>query len=292
MGEWHFIAIRFRICYICNKGVVYMKRFLSALLILVLILSFGACKAEEEKPQNSTPVETDSQDETSSEEELVKPAEYFEEKSHNGIDFLFHKPVRKTDKKYPLIIFLHGLNDKVYKNDLGIASTLVLSLIKYENLSDDYSAYTLIPTTPESGWWQPNQLEAFKEIMFTIIENNNVDPKRVYISGVSMGGFTLCDLIDELPPNTFAAAIPMSGCGMLQSPEKHLNTAFRMYHNAGDTIVNESCSVNLNQQLLDAGHKNTAFERFYYGDHGTTVNIVFAGQANTFFPWLFQQRLP
>ena len=268
-----------------------MKKLLTLVLAFLLIIGLTACNNKEEKPQNSIPSEDVSQN-IQSEETLVKPKDYFEEKSNLGIDYLLHKPVRKTDKNYPLIVFLHGLNDKVYKTDLGIASTLVLSLIKYENESDYYSTYTLIPTTPESGWWQPNQLENFKTVLTTTIEHENIDPKRVYIAGVSMGGFTLCQLIYEMPPNTFAAAIPMSGCSNLQNPEKHLNTAFRMYHNANDTIVNESCSSSLNQQLLSVGHKNTKYELFYYGDHGTSVNIVFSGHSTTFFPWLFEQKLP
>ncbi len=269
-----------------------MKKLLALLLVLILVFTLSACKSGEEKPQNLTPNEEVSNNTQSEDEPLVKPKDYFEEKSNLGIDYLLHKPVRKTDKKYPLIIFLHGLNDKVYKTDLGIASTLVLSLIKYENESDDYSTYTLIPTTPESGWWQGDQLENFKTVLTTTIEHENIDPKRVYIAGVSMGGFTLCQLIDEMPLNTFAAAIPMSGCSNLQNPEKHLNTAFRMYHNVNDTIVNESCSKNLNEQLLSVGHKNTKYELFYYGDHGTSVNIVFSGNATAFFPWLFEQKLP
>ena len=273
-----------------------MKKLLSLMLVLVLIFGFSACADKTETPQNSTmsdevSTETESEDTPKTDEQLVTPKDYFEEKSNLGIDYLFHKPVRKTDKKYPLIIFLHGLNDKVYKTDLGIASTLVLSLIKYENESDDYSTYTLIPTTPETGGWG-NLFENLKTLLTTTIEHQNIDPKRVYIAGVSMGGFTLCRLLDEMPPNTFAAAIPMSGCNNLQNPEKHLNTAFRMYHNINDTIVNERCSESLNRQLLGVGHKNTEYELFYYGDHGTSVNIVFSGNATTFFPWLFQQRLP
>ncbi len=278
-----------------------MKKILSLTLVLLLIFSLSACTKNEKKAQSSnqndkTSNQTSSENQPSqndtSNEPLVQPKNYFEEKSNLGIDYLFHKPARQTDKKYPLIIFLHGMNDKVYKSDLGIASTLVLSLIQYENESDDYSTYTLIPTTPESGSWQPSQFENLKTLITTTINNQNIDPKRVYIAGVSMGGWTVCRLINEMPPNTFAAAIPFSGCNNLQNPELHLNTAFRIYHNANDTIVNESCTIALNQQLLNAGHKNTDYQIFSFGDHGTCVNIVFSGNATTFFPWLFQQKLP
>lgn len=277
-----------------------MKKILLLILVLALIFVFSACKEDKNNTRNSTISQEVTSEKVSQDaphnnlegETLVQPKNYFEEKSNLGIDYLLHKPVRQTDKKYPLIIFLHGLNDKVYKSDLGIASTLVLSLIKYENESDDYSAYTLIPTTPESGSWQPSQFENLKTLITTTINHENIDPKRVYMAGVSMGGWTVCRLINEMPPNTFAAAIPFSGCNNLQNPELHLNTAFRIYHNANDTIVNESCTIALNQQLLNAGHKNTDYEIFAFGDHGTCVNIVFLGNATTFFPWLFEQRLP
>ena len=107
-----------------------------------------------------------------------------------------------------------------------------------------------------------------------------------------MGGFTICQLLDEMPANTFAAAVPMSACSNLLDPKAHANTAFHIFHSTNDNTVNVACARSLNQQLLQSGHTKTTYTEFKNGDHSSPMRDVFSLQRDTFMPWLFAQRLP
>lgn len=163
-----------------------------------------------------------------------------------------------------------------------------------ENEYEEYGAYTLTPSTPfpNQGWWTETQLSAFKKLIYQLIDDYKIDPKRIYITGISMGGFVTCQLVDEMPPNTFAAAVPLSGASNMSDPESLHNTAFRIYHSNRDTTVNVSCSRALNQQLLSSDHPKVEYIEFHHGHHTSPLRDVYSVQRYTFFEWLFAQRLP
>jgi len=231
---------------------------------------------------------------------IVSQQDYFETKTYTAssnetaVQYLFHEPIRATGKDYPLIIFLHGLGDTVNINSLGTSTPLVNSLILLENESEKYSAYTLVPSTPLSneGWWTSQQLTAFKALIAELVEDYSIDPARIYISGISMGGMVTCQLLNEMSPNTFAAAVPMSGTYNLTDPDSMHNTAFRIYHVATDSTVNVSCARSLNNQLTLSGHPNFEYFEFETGTHTSPLNTVFTDGRDEFFDWLFAQSLP
>lgn len=271
-----------------------MKRLLAALLSFALLLSLAACKMDPEASTEDssqaavdfTPIESGA--------DYFRTRTYTDQYTREDIDYLFHEPVRDTGKQYPLIIFLHGLGNEVSEKSLGTARRFVEALIYLENSSDEYSAYTLVPATPHAneGWWTDSQLDAFKQLIYLVIEQYNIDPNRIYISGISMGGMTTCRLVNEMPPNTFAAAVPLSGVRDITFPYKHYNTAFRIYHSTKDTVVSVSSSRNLYHQMIQAGHPNVELIEFPHGDHTSPLLTVFHEQYDEFFPWLFSQRLP
>ena len=280
-----------------------MKKLLVGFLLLAVLAALTACRQNpenipsEEATQGST---TQSSTDTTvaftpiqSGEDYFRTRTYIDERTHEDVDYLFHQPVRDTGKKYPLVIFLHGLGNEVTKTKLGTARYFVEALIYLENSSEEYSAYTLVPTTPHGneGWWTPSQLSAFKKLIREVISNYNVDPNRVYISGISMGGMVTCQLVNEMSPNTFAAAVPLSGAYQMTSPYEHGNTAFRIYHSTNDQVVSVSQSRNLYNQLRRAGHDNVELIEFPHGDHTSPLRTVFHENYYEFFPWLFSQSL-
>ena len=208
------------------------------------------------------------------------------------IRYLFHEPIWDTGKDYPLIIFLHGLGDDVNTPNFGTAGPLIDQLIALENQEEFFSAYTLVPVTPGSneGWWTSWQLDFLKNLIYQLVEDYNIDPKRIYLTGISMGGYTTCDLVNQMPPNTFAAAVPLSGARQLQNPTDLYNTAFRIYHCKDDTVVAVSCSRSLDYQLRQAEHPNAEYIEFPDGGHISPLYKVYYDIS--FYHWLFAQQLP
>lgn len=229
-----------------------------------------------------------------SSEEYFESKVYFEHSKLALVHYLFHEPIRDTDGSYPLIIFLHGLGDSVNEWSLGTATQFAESLMLLENESEKYSAYTLVPQTPfaNEGWWTDEQLEAFQYLIYDLIENYSIDTKRIYITGISMGGSTTCVLVDTMPPDTFAAAVPLSGAETLTNPGALHSTAFRIYHSKNDTVVHPEYSRALYKQLSSSGHPNMEYIEFEYGSHISPLYSVYTEQRYPFFDWLFAQRLP
>lgn len=293
-----------------------MRKLLVLLLMVFLVFTFAACEKtdtpttdstkNEEHSFSSTEKETHSSAATEfQQEELHVPftpissvEDYFDlykftpPESAGNIQYLFHQPIRQTGRAYPLIIFLHGLGDTVNERQMGTAGPLVTSLIRLENDSELYSTYTLVPTTPlaNEGWWKDWQFNFLKELIPHLVENYNIDAKRIYVTGISMGGYTTCRLVNYMPPDTFAAAVPLSGAYDLIKPDAFLNTAFRIYHSEKDTVVNVSCSRSLYQQLLFCKHPNAEYIEYEDGSHTSPLYSVYNDRS--FFRWLFAQRLP
>ncbi len=226
-------------------------------------------------------------------EQYFEEFTFYDEVTEEDIEYLFHEPLRQSDEPFPLTIFLHGRGDPVCHTYTGTATPFVLSLIALENKDSAYGCYTLVPCTPLSyeGDWTFAQVTAFKKLLYELIETYNIDESRIYISGVSMGGFMTCRLVSELP-DMFAAAIPLSGAQNLSWPGRARDTAFRIYHAATDTIVHVSCSRNLYQQLLNAQHPNVAYVEYPTGAHITPIYTVFEANREEFFSWMFSQRRP
>lgn len=246
----------------------------------------------------SSQPESDSSQPESSNLEYNNKLNYFEALTFHdeaaNIHYLLHSPMRKSEEPSPFIIFLHGLGDTVYAESLGTADPLVSTLLELEKNSGEYSTYTLVPKTPGpyDGWWTADQLTAFKRLILNVIETENIDPKRVYISGISMGGFTTCQLVNEMPPNTFAAAVPLSGAYNMTDPSAVKDTAFYIFHAEHDSVVNVDCSRQLYNQLLQSGHPNVTYIEYTSGDHIEPLFWAFADYNTPFFEWLFAQQLP
>ena len=225
--------------------------------------------------------------------EYFQTRQFYDDITEQTVHYLLHEPLRDSDEPMPLVIFLHGKGDSVTAASPGTAAPLVHSLMELENQSHEYSTYTLVPSTPlaHEGQWTGFQVMAFKMLLWDLIEQYNIDEDRIYLSGVSMGGFMTCQLVSEMP-GIFAAAVPLSGAQNLSSALASHSTAFRIYHVATDQVVDVSWSRALYEQLLNSRHPNAEYIEYPTGSHISPIYTVFEAERDEFFSWLFNQRLP
>lgn len=282
-----------------------MKKSLMACVLIAVAFCFTACfgtsptGGETRKSTTTTTATTTAAYNGSSFTPVYSTWDYFEtfdfydDLSEGTVRYLFHEPLRQSDQPKPLVIFLHGRGDSVTADFPGTATPMVQSLMTLENKYAAFGTYTLVPSTPLSyeGDWSPLQITAFKALLRDVIERYNIDKNRIYISGISMGGFMTCQLVSEMP-GTFAAAVPLSGARNLLSPSAAHDTAFRIYHVADDPVVNVSCSRSLYLQLADSGHPNFEYVEYSDGNHISPIYTVFEDDRNEFFTWLFSRHLP
>src|SRR5207244_7702516 len=113
----------------------------------------------------------------------------------------------------------------------------------------------------------------------------SIDPKRLYITGLSMGGYGTWDLISR-HPELFAAAAPICGGGDEDQAEKIAKLPIWIFHGAKDQAVPVERSRNMVTALKKAGGEPKYTE---YPDVGHD-SWVRAYKDPELFAWLFAQK--
>ena len=116
------------------------------------------------------------------------------------------------NKEWPLIVFLHGSGDQDYDSQwvlsVGLPAVLLL-----EEEPDDFGFVVLTPQANAlQSWWSPGQLELLDGVVSSALETYLVDPDRVYVTGLSMGGYGSWWLATTYP-DRYAAVLSISGSG-------------------------------------------------------------------------------
>lgn len=205
----------------------------------------------------------------------------------------------KPRRKYPLVIFLHGMGERGNDNvkQLVHGSEMFLNPVNKEK----YPAYVIFPQCPEDKMWAyssyPLDLEnlqeeditapmkAVKELIDTYIDNPSVDPSRIYIMGLSMGGLGTYDIVARFP-ETFAAAIPICGAAKTDRLKSANKVYWRIFHGDADTVVPVKCSRNAYKALKEAKADVEYIE--FPGCGHNSWNPAFC--RPDFMKWIFSKR--
>lgn len=174
-------------------------------------------------------------------------------------------------QSYPVLIFLHGGgergNDNIAQLKWGVQNFVTDEWMK------TYKAIVIAPQVPdtEGSRWSnfegdfrqtgeplvlgdepATPLKMTMEVLDQLIENFSVDTDRIYITGMSMGGFGTWDAIARWP-DRFAAAIPVCGGGAPATAERIAHIPIWATHGADDPTVPPEMSRQMIQALQEAG---------------------------------------
>ncbi len=207
------------------------------------------------------------------------------------------KPVNPGVKAvYPLFIFLHGAGERGNDNEAQIKH--ISDLFLDPHYRGKYPCYVLAPQCPKGEVWADYNRDGTlaaepsdpaKLVIALIAKINNefpIDKSRIYISGVSMGGFGTWDLMARLP-GKFAAAIPVCGGGDVKTAERIKHIPVWAFHGAKDDVVSPKRSRAMVAALRKAGGLPGYTE---YPDVAHN-SWVYAYQEPHLLPWLFKQKL-
>ena len=135
-------------------------------------------------------------------------------------------------KKCPLIIFLHGAGER--GNNLDLLKKHGIPKIVEQN--PDFPFITLSPQCPKDSWWT-SELRLLNGLVDKITKSYQVDMSRIYLTGLSMGGFGAWSLA-SMNPDLFAAIVPICGGGEPDRAARALkNMPVWVFHGAKDTVV-------------------------------------------------------
>ncbi len=142
-----------------------------------------------------------------------------------------------STQAFPLVLALHGAGERGTDNERHIQlHRLATSWADPANQAT-YPAFVVAPQAPPNGSWTNNNeaLTTFA-ILDSLANEFNIDPDRVYITGLSMGGHGTWNLIDREPAR-FAAAVPMSGNAFNTLARQIQHIPIWAFHGESDTVV-------------------------------------------------------
>ena len=176
-------------------------------------------------------------------------------------------PDYDTLRSYPLVIFLHGSGERGNDNE----AQLKWGVLNFatDQMMMTHPAYVLAPQCPERQQWSAfaNKADSFQlsikptpskqmELLISLIhqlcKTQRIDTNRIYITGVSMGGYGTFDAIERYP-HLFAAAVPVCGAGDITKAADIAHLPIWIFHGAEDPAVSPQHAYNMNSALVKAG---------------------------------------
>jgi predicted esterase len=205
---------------------------------------------------------------------------------------LFRPQGLATGEKAPLILFLHGIGDRGTDN---IAQLEWMGGLVNNTRSGQYAAYVLAPQIDTHSWFQSftstptPAMQLTMEALDQVINSENVDTSRIYVTGTSMGGMGVWDIMYR-EPNLFAAGVPMSGGGDVTTASTIKDIPIWAFHGSADPLVPVTDTRNMIQALRDVGG-NPKYTEVPNGGH-LIWDPIYQDTSHTLYPWLFAQSKP
>jgi len=159
------------------------------------------------------------------------------------LDYLIYLPEDYSkEKAWPLMVFLHGAGERGHNLDLVKKHGPPKRLDQGENVP----FIIVSPQCPTNQWW-PNRVEHVMALIDEITETYHVDKTRIYLTGLSMGGFGTWAIASAYPER-FAAIAPICGGGQPYIAGNLKNIPIWAFHGADDPVV----PLVRSQEMVDA----------------------------------------
>ena len=181
----------------------------------------------------------------------------------DGYNLYVPKSCSKGSKKCPVLVFLQGgkgVGGAVEKLMKWGLPNKILTSTSVDTELDKYMRDTFIVVMPhiDGGQFFENE-PAMRLILEEVIKNEKADPKRIYLTGLSRGGYGTWGLASRMS-DVFAAAAPICGSGFGVTEYKNMvDLPLWVSHNTGDGVVNHRGSARAVEKLETVS--NITFER-------------------------------
>ena len=166
-----------------------------------------------------------------------------------GLKYLLYLPkgYDKAKKKHPMILFLHGAGER---GD-NLNQVKKHGPPKLVEKGRDLAFVVVSPQCPRSRWWD---VKALTQLLDEVVASYNVDESRIYLTGLSMGGFGTWSLAAE-HPKRFAAIAPICGGGKTTWAKKLKDVPIWVFHGGKDGVVPAKRSKDMVAALKEQGSK-------------------------------------
>ncbi|MGJ8676127.1 MAG: PKD domain-containing protein [Akkermansiaceae bacterium] len=196
-----------------------------------------------------------------------------------------------TGTLYPLVLFLHGNGQKGSDNQkqLNSSSNGAMIFISSENPDNqtDYPCFWVAPQASLAGWDTSYVSGQIQGMLDDLIANYHIDPDRIYITGLSMGGGGTMSQINSYP-GRYAAANPICGWAPSAQADAYAHIPLWAFHCANDGTVSVNGSDQIASQMRAKGGK-PIYTRYNTGGHSGAWNRAYSVSA-PLVPWMMAQR--
>jgi poly(3-hydroxybutyrate) depolymerase len=209
-----------------------------------------------------------------------------------------------SSKKYPLILYFHGAGGRGADNLRQVTDVPRFLVFAEPALQRQWPCFILAPQCPENvqwanmSWSEPTGVGKFTSITWPMEaslalldslpqEYRGIDTSRIYVMGISMGGYGTWDAVCRFP-RKFKAAVPVCGGGdptQVATMTDLKSLRVRAYHSADDTTVPAARSREMIQALKALNGLQPKYTEFPDGGHDAYTR---AFSDPTLPRWLFE----
>jgi len=201
-------------------------------------------------------------------------------------------------EKLPLVLWLHGAGER---GDDNVSQLIhIVPYLASSITQKRFPSVILAPQCAADDYWTPiirgewrvmsggkttPSMAACMELLDKVAKDKRIDASRIYIGGLSMGGFGTFDLLARRP-ELFAAAVPVCGGADLEKVASYKSVPIWVFHGAKDPVVPADLSRSLIKALEQAGG-NPKYTEYPEGGHDVWNMAI---REPELLPWLFSQR--
>lgn len=198
---------------------------------------------------------------------------------------------QQADKKYPLVIFLHGMGERGTDNAIHLKHIAPLFLDSANR--KNFPCFVVAPQCPVTEkWTYPDwyteteaPMKAVVALIRQLAQDPAIDNTRIYITGLSMGGYGTWYLLTRYP-ELFAAGAPICGGGDPSRVEPFKHIPLWIFHGRLDDVVPVEQSRAMVKALRKAGAR-PRYSEYKKVNHTSWVN---AYEEKDFLAWMFSNQ--
>ncbi len=191
--------------------------------------------------------------------------------------FLPHN-YNSTSDRLPLILFLHGGGER----GQYIEKVKVHGPLKVAAQRSDFPFIVVAPQADSNMIWSTARLDA---VLDDVQERYRVDPDRIYLTGLSMGGYGAWHLAMEFP-RRFAALAPISGGATPSGMCALRDLPIWVFHGAKDDVIRPDRSEELVERLKRC-NANVRFTLYPDAGHDAWTRTY---ETPELYDWFLQHR--
>ena len=216
----------------------------------------------------------------------------------NSYDYQVFVPSKLSDSKdapvkdAPVIVFLHGIGQRGYG---GVVATEGPTGTIVRHYLEKVGAVIVLPHCRAGMYWSTPEMDqmVMKEVD-DVKASLKADTRRIYLTGVSMGGYGVWHLASQ-HPGRFAALVSVCGGSSLQTGDRFTpiakmigRTPVWIFHGEDDKVVPVTESRQM-AAALRAIHGDVHYNEYPSVGHNVWMKVI---EEKQLVPWLLKQRLP